>query len=173
MFVTHDQTEVLALADRMAVMKDGRIPQVGTPREFFHAPATSFISSFIGSHPMNLNCGVISPGMLESLGVSLPAPTSVLFEVREGQDVQWGTCTENVERSASECPHSVSREVATVENLGAQALLSLRIGDSRFQAVVDEEPLSEVGQKCWFTFPVSKTLFFDVDSGERIGGGEQ
>ena len=56
-FVTHDQAEALALADRIAVMRQGRIQQVGTPGEVFHGPANEFVASFIGSHPMNLNDG--------------------------------------------------------------------------------------------------------------------
>nr|WP_218961915.1 ABC transporter ATP-binding protein [Actinomyces ruminis] len=50
-FVTHDQAEALALADRIAVMKDGKIQQVGTPREIFHAPANEFVASFIAPTP--------------------------------------------------------------------------------------------------------------------------
>ncbi|WP_049576884.1 ABC transporter ATP-binding protein, partial [Nonomuraea sp. SBT364] len=53
-FVTHDQAEALALADRIAVMSHGRMVQVGTPADVFHRPATTFVASFIGSTPMNL-----------------------------------------------------------------------------------------------------------------------
>jgi multiple sugar transport system ATP-binding protein len=58
-FVTHDQAEALALADRIAVMRDGKILQVGTPRDVFANPANTFVAGFIGSPPMNLHHGVV------------------------------------------------------------------------------------------------------------------
>ena len=64
-FVTHDQSEALALADRMAVMESGIIRQVGTPSELFHRPANVFVAGFIGSTPMNLIPGTVSGSGVE------------------------------------------------------------------------------------------------------------
>ncbi len=172
-FVTHDQSEALALADRIAVMRQGMIQQVGTPRQVFHSPETSFVASFIGSHPMNLNRGIVSGGRLHALGADLELPQGSAEGIPDGQEVEWGIRPEYVEWSPEERPGAIAAEIATVENLGAQVLLTVRIGDARFQAVVDEEPLPVDGQRCWFTFPAAKTLLFDVSTGRRIGGGEQ
>lgn len=63
-FVTHDQAEAMTLGDRIAVLRDGRLEQVGTPREVYRAPATAFVASFIGSPPAN----VLSPAAAAALG---------------------------------------------------------------------------------------------------------
>ena len=71
-FVTHDQSEALALADRMAVMESGVIRQVGTPSELFHRPANVFVAGFIGSTPMNLIPGVVTSNGVDVGGGMLP-----------------------------------------------------------------------------------------------------
>src|SRR5205814_3881790 len=73
-FVTHDQAEALALADRIAVMDAGRIRQLGTPREVFGRPANTFVANFIGSTPMNLLPATVDGGDLVVHGQRLAAP---------------------------------------------------------------------------------------------------
>src|SRR5690606_16040252 len=73
-FVTHDQAEALALADRIAVMESGQIRQLGTPREVFARPANTFVANFIGSTPMNLLPAEITNGAVKVAGHSLPIP---------------------------------------------------------------------------------------------------
>ena len=73
-FVTHDQAEALALADRIAVMADGRIRQLGTPKEVFQRPADTFVANFIGSTPMNLLAGTVRDGRVEVAGTRLAPP---------------------------------------------------------------------------------------------------
>lgn len=172
-FVTHDQAEALALADRIAVMKDGKIQQVGTPREVFHAPATTFVASFIGSQPMNLSKGVIRGGRLEAFGTSLPLPAGDVGLLTDGTEVDWGVRPEYVTWSPDAVPDAIGAEVTTVENLGATVLVTARRGEEKIQAVLPEAPLPAVGETAWLSFPVSKTLVFDNNTGERIGGGEQ
>ena len=172
-FVTHDQAEALALADRIAVMRDGRIQQVGTPREVFHRPANEFVASFIGSHPMNLNSGVVREGAIESMEARIPLPESTRRELPDGMRVTWGVRPEYVEWSADAVAHAVEGRVQAVENLGAQNLLTMRSGEGRLQAVVGEDPLPERGQRCWFTFPKAQTLVFGSDGGELIAGGRR
>ncbi len=171
-FVTHDQSEALALADRMAVMKEGKIQQIGTPREVFHAPANTFVASFIGSHPMNLIDGVVESRRVRVLGTQLDVQPDTAPQLREGQKVVVGARPEYITWSPTPVDGAVEAEVSTIENLGASALLTARVGDDRLQAVVDEEPLPEPGQRAWFSIPVSKTMVFDTESGLRIGGDE-
>ena len=171
-YVTHDQSEALALADRMAVMKDGRIQQVGTPREVFHAPSNTFVAAFIGTHPMNLISGVHRGGRVHALGAQLHVPSTVGADLSEGRKVVVGARPEYVTWSPVPQPDSIEAEVTVIENLGAGALVIARLGDDRLQCVADEDSVPEVGQRCWFTIPVHKTLVFDEETGLRIGPGD-
>lgn len=172
-FVTHDQSEALALADRIAVMKEGKIQQVGTPKEVFHSPANTFVASFIGSHPMNLNEGTVVGDSVEVLGTRLPIPEATAAQLSDGQEVVVGIRPEYVKWSPEPIDGGVEVTLATVEILGADALLTGRVGEQKLQAVVPEEPLPEPDQTVWLKVPVSKTLVFDAESGELVGGGEQ
>src|SRR5699024_3698112 len=87
-FVTHDQAEALALADRIAVMKAGRLQQVGTPQEVFGRPANTFVASFIGSSPINLVTTTIADGAARVGEGSAPLPEGVT--VADGTEVIWG-----------------------------------------------------------------------------------
>ncbi len=167
-YVTHDQAEALALADRMAVMKDGRIQQIGTPREVFHAPSNTFVASFIGSHPMNLVHGVCRDGRAQVLGTSLALPAEARG-LADGSRVVVGARPEYVDWAPDPQPDAIEAEVAVVENLGAGALVIARVGEEGFQCVADEDSIPQVGQRCWFTVPVHKTLIFDEGTGERVG----
>src|SRR5256714_3376541 len=75
-FVTHDQAEALALADRIAVMEAGRLRQVGTPREVFGRPANTFVANFIGSTPMKLLPGGVRDGRGAGGRGPLPLPAA-------------------------------------------------------------------------------------------------
>ncbi len=74
MYVTHDQSEALALADRMAMMEAGRVRQLGTPVEVFKRPANLFVARFIGSTPMNLLPATVDGGSLALGPFRLPLP---------------------------------------------------------------------------------------------------
>lgn len=172
-FVTHDQAEALALADRIAVMKEGRIQQIGTPRQVFHAPDNTFVASFIGSHPMNLLQGRVENGKVVVMGCAVEVSAETSAQLVEGQKVVFGARPEYIGWSPEPRAAAVRARVATVENLGASILLSGRVEDERIQAVVDEDPLPEVGTEVWFTVSAAKTLVFDAESGLRIGSGQQ
>lgn len=165
-FVTHDQAEALALADRIAVMKDGKIQQLGTPQDIFHRPENTFVASFIGSHPMNLIDGTIANDSLSAFGTTIPLNG---FNQGYTGDVTWGVRPEYVHVSTTEVPNSLEAEVVAVEILGATALVTGRHGDDKIQAVVPETEVPEKDETCWFTFDLDRLLLFDSD-GNRITG---
>ena len=171
MFVTHDQAEAMALADRIAVMKDGRIQQIGSPREVFHSPENTFVASFIGSHPMTLLPAKVEAGQIRVMGALVPPPPDARA-LTDGLEVVWGVRPEYVTWSSTEQPTAIRAEVVNVENLGATVLVVARHGEDRIQAVVTEERVPESGATCWFTCAPHKTLVFDSATTLRIGGGE-
>src|SRR6059058_4414590 len=95
-YVTHDQVEAITMADRIAVMHDGRIEQLGEPLELYDRPATLFVAQFIGSPAMNVFDGVVKGGAVEALGARWPARGGA-----EGQRVKYGVRPEHLEPAAS------------------------------------------------------------------------
>src|SRR5262249_53177724 len=124
-FVTHDQAEALALADRIAVMQGGRIRQVGTPVEVFRRPANTFVAGFIGSTPMNLLDAVVQDGHVSVGGARLPVPLPASAAVSDGESVTLGVRPEYLEYRAAATDGAIVGEVVVVENLGSSSLVSL------------------------------------------------
>ncbi|MEV1332630.1 ABC transporter ATP-binding protein [Micromonospora costi] len=141
-FVTHDQAEALALADRIAVMEGGRIRQVGTPTEVFRRPANTFVAGFIGSTPMNLVDAEVRDGRLVVAGTPLPVPDGI--PVTDGEKLVYGVRPEYLDYTAEAAPDALRGQVVVVENLGSFSLVSLDLtadGDAdaaTIQVVVPE-----------------------------------
>jgi multiple sugar transport system ATP-binding protein len=161
-FVTHDQAEALAMADRMAVMDSGRIRQVGTPREVFQRPANAFVANFIGATPMNLLDAVVSPAGLDFDGFTLPVPAG--FDVHDGDKVVYGMRPEYLRVSRSE--GAVRGTVTTAENLGVSVLLRIEAGSQSIGAVVPEAHEPELGATVWLTPAPGRELLYRADDGE-------
>jgi multiple sugar transport system ATP-binding protein len=163
-FVTHDQAEALAMADRMAVMESGRIRQVGTPSDIFHRPGNVFVANFIGSTPMNLlpaRVARTTAGTHLALGdVRLPVPAMAAGLLHDDEEVLLGSRPEYTDLSDEERPDSLPGTVAVVENLGAAALVSVEIGDLMVQAVVPEGDEPRVGEPAWLTPQNARALVY-------------
>lgn len=146
-FVTHDQAEALAMADRIAVMWDGRIRQLGTAREVFRRPADTVVANFIGSTPMNL-----VPGELIGLDAS----------------VIWGARPEYLTLSDTPvdgAPHGV---VSTVEQLGATSLVTLESAGFTVGVTVPETAEPAVGADGWIVARPDRILLYDAESGKLL-----
>ena len=90
-YVTHDQVEAMTLADRIVIMRDGHIEQVGTPDEVFRRPATRFVASFIGSPPMNLVEATVADGQIVfANGDRLPVPPAFAKSASAGRKIVFG-----------------------------------------------------------------------------------
>ncbi len=131
-YVTHDQIEAMTMADRIVVLRAGRIEQVGTPLELYHFPANLFVAGFIGSPKMNL-----TPAKLKAMGpegatVTLPGGKDVVIPVEAsnaaapGSDVTLGVRPEQLTIAAD---GPMSGTVAVVEQLGGETLIYVDIGN--------------------------------------------
>jgi multiple sugar transport system ATP-binding protein len=150
-FVTHDQAEALALADRIAVMQGGRIRQVGTPVEVFRRPANTFVAGFIGSTPMNLLDATVAGDEVLVAGVRVPLPGHARGFVAEGDEVTFAVRPEYLDYSRESAGGAISGEVVVVENLGSSSLVSLDLPDGAgtMQVVVQEGAEPEPGDHGW------------------------
>ncbi|MEV4076148.1 ABC transporter ATP-binding protein [Nonomuraea fuscirosea] len=144
-FVTHDQAEALAMADRMAVMESGHIRQIGTPAEVFQRPANTFVAGFIGSTPMNLLDGVVRGDTLEVAGCKVAVPAAAEGRLSDGGKIVYGVRPEYMTYSAGPADGALGGKVSIVENLGASHLVTLDVNDVNVQAVVPEGSEPAVG----------------------------
>jgi len=160
-FVTHDQAEALALADRIAVMDSGRIRQLGSPKEVFQRPSSTFVANFIGSTPMNLLDGVIRDGAGEVAGARLAVAAAV--GLTDGTPVVAGIRPEYL--SLSPNGDGIPGRVSIVENLGISSLITLECADGALLgATVLEHDEPEIGTKL-AAFPQPGRLLIYGDDG--------
>ena len=176
-YVTHDQIEAMTLADRIAVMRDGVVQQLGTPNEIYDDPANQFVAGFMGSPPMNfVSCNVDSDGRLaiQTSGqtFSLKIPQSftlkeknlshailglrpeMLTEPKPGRESGWVT------------PFDMDFEVT--EPMGADTIAIGEWNDTEVLARLSPEVGLRAGKATSVEVDLSKVVLFDPDSGQRI-----
>ncbi|HLP23214.1 MAG TPA: sn-glycerol-3-phosphate ABC transporter ATP-binding protein UgpC [Microbacteriaceae bacterium] len=167
-YVTHDQTEALTMGDRIAVLKDGVLQQVGTPRDLYEAPANVFVAGFIGSPAMNLFTSPVSETGIVFGSATVPFERDVL--ARAGASVTVGVRPEDLELSTD----GLEVTVSLVEELGADGYLygTANVGGEQADIVVrvDGRDHPQAGDVVKVT-PVAKHVhLFDAASGARISG---
>ena len=158
-YVTHDQVEAMTMADRIAVMHDGRIEQLGEPLELYDHPANLFVAQFIGSPAMNVFDGVVKGGAVEALGARWPARGGA-----EGQQVKYGIRPEHLEPAAS----GIAAEVIVLEPMGAETELVVRIGNTSLNVMTRGRSNSGPGERIFLAPQAAHAHLFDAASGQRI-----
>jgi multiple sugar transport system ATP-binding protein len=121
-YVTHDQVEAMTMADRIAVMNEGRIEQLGEPLELYDRPANLFVAQFIGSPAMNVLEGLYRDSFIEALGARWPVSGA---RAADGQRVKYGIRPEHIDLAAA----GIAAEVVVVEPMGAETELLVKVGD--------------------------------------------
>ncbi|EOH93881.1 ABC transporter ATP-binding protein [Enterococcus pallens] len=176
-YVTHDQTEAMTMADRIVIMKDGFVQQIGSPKEVYNKPKNVFVAGFIGSPAMNffkvsLNQGIITDGY----GLQLRIPegkNKVLVEKGyEGKELIFGVRPEDIhsEQIALDAAldSTVTAEVVVSELLGAETMLYTKLGETEFISKVDARDFHNPGEMVDLAFDINKAHFFDKESEEVI-----
>ena len=172
LYVTHDQTEALTLADRIVCMSMGHVQQVGTPLELYDSPANVFVASFIGLPPMNFYDVRVSGGRLvgEGFQVSLTQEEQHTLRAYQNKEITLGVRPENIVEGPD-----VPVTVSSNENLGMNTLIHGHIGGSRAPSAKISAKLKgwqdyKVGDAASFTF--DRKHFFDKETTNAIWGGE-
>jgi len=172
-YVTHDQVEAMTLADRIVVLKDGYIEQVGTPLELFLNPANIFVAGFIGTPPMNLvSCKIKKESQADFLefeyGLRIPIPVRLGGEIKAGQDVKMGIRTEEI-TIADEDRRNHSKWifpgiVKVVEPLGNENHLHVEIEGETFVARCEGRRIIKSGDKIEIAFNLEQMHIFDAQT---------
>jgi multiple sugar transport system ATP-binding protein len=161
-YVTHDQIEAMTMADRIVVMHDGIVEQIGTPLELFDRPGNLFVAQFIGSPAMNVLQGVVRGGMVEALGSRWPLPAGL---GREGQAVHYGIRPTDL----SLAERGIPAQVVVVEPTGAETELLLQVGEQQLVLVMHGRTLAQPGETVYLSLEAGSAHVFDGESGQRLG----
>jgi multiple sugar transport system ATP-binding protein len=176
-YVTHDQIEAMTMADRIVVMKDGYIMQVGTPKEIYDNPNNIFVGGFIGTPPMNFIKGIIDKnGYFRVDNFKMKVPKGKLDIVKANDmidaEIVLGIRPEDIHDDKvvfETYPEAVvDIEVDVAELLGAETHIYSNLGEYPFSASVDARYDIEIGEKIQLAFDMNKCHFFDPISEERL-----
>jgi len=158
-YVTHDQVEAMTMADRIAVMNEGRIEQLGRPLELYDRPANLFVAQFIGSPAMNVFDGVYRNGAVEALGARWPCST----KAAEGQSVKYGIRPVHFDIGAG-----ISAEVIVVEPMGAETELVVKIGEQSLTVTTHGRANVGPGERIQLAPNAAHAHLFDATTGARL-----
>ncbi|QUJ75444.1 ABC transporter ATP-binding protein [Sulfitobacter albidus] len=161
-YVTHDQIEAMTLADRVVVMKQGRVQQVGTPTEIYDNPANTFVASFIGSPAMNLMDGTIKDGTFEGKHVRIEG-----LQAADGA-VTLGFRAEDASVTPAGQTGQITAPIYTVELLGDAVMLAVRAGGQLVSVKAPKDFRAEIGEEISFSVPTDICHIFDQSTGERV-----
>jgi multiple sugar transport system ATP-binding protein len=136
-YVTHDQVEAMTLADRVVIMNQGRIEQIGTPYEVYHTPQTKFVAGFIGSPTMNLlpcrlveNGGGLEVRLADGLAFPIPSGRSARYRAHVGSELTFGLRPEHITEVRGEVPPGMVRftvPLDVVEPMGMETMVYFMI----------------------------------------------
>jgi multiple sugar transport system ATP-binding protein len=168
-YVTHDQIEAMTLASRIAVMKDGRIEQIGTPEEIYNQPATLYVATFVGAPPMNLLRTKVSFGALALPGGEgvLPLPAGAAPKVTEGQEIIVGIRPESF-RLDDGAALSITARSDVAELTGPELIVTAIAGEQRLLASLPPRTQVHEGQGLRLGFDPEAMHLFNADSGVRL-----
>ncbi|GAA3857500.1 sn-glycerol-3-phosphate ABC transporter ATP-binding protein UgpC [Celeribacter arenosi] len=169
-YVTHDQVEAMTLADRIVVMNDGAIEQVGTPMELFNNPANTFVAGFLGSPPMNQMKGQLTENgaLVGGTEIKVDGPTGS----HAGRNVIVGIRPEHVTLTPGEGTSALPIALDLVEPLGSEALLHAHAGKEplvfKADTLGDINHLNNVAE---VHVPASLVKLFDAETGRALNLG--
>jgi multiple sugar transport system ATP-binding protein len=176
-YVTHDQVEAMTMGNRIAVMSEGRLQQVGTPKELYDYPVNRFVAGFIGSPSMNFievtSSGTGGETTFKGTGVTIPLPARYREAVRTGTSTALiaGIRPEHFELSGNtEGTASVEGIAEVVEYLGNEQLLHVTMNNRDLVAIVDASAQVKPGQPVTLRVPLDKVYLFDPETGLSLDG---
>ncbi len=173
-YVTHDQTEAMTMGDRIAVMNNGIIEQLDTPRNLYDHPCNRFVASFIGSPEMNFIEGSIKVDnnihfINDEISLLIPNNHSQIKSLKSDDSVVIGIRPEDMhDEFWSEIKNETATfksEVELIENLGANIIAHCQIGNTRFTVNLSKSSNFKAGADLSIIVDMDKTHFFDIDSG--------
>ena len=177
LFVTHDQLEALALADRIAVLNSGVLQQIGTPEEIYEYPENLFVADFVGEPPMNFIKATLirekNEYMAKLYNQKLKIPENYKDSIEKFYkgdviEIMLGIRPIYIYISEPVEGQTVSGEVYVFEDIGESGILTVQIGDALIRVELSPGYSFKLGERVNITFDLEKILIFNPTTGERI-----
>lgn len=167
-YVTHDNEEAMSVADRMAILRDGRIEQIDAPDAIYAKPATAYVASLVGSPAINLlNAQVTGDGVVSPLG-KLPVAAKGRDELKSVGTLRLGIRPEAVQIIPMGTGRGIAAKVSDVERLGAFSIITTQADDTAITAIAAGDARISIGDSVGLRFDASDCHFFDGSSGRRV-----
>ena len=170
-YVTHDQVEAMTMADKIVVMKDGLIQQIGSPLTLYNDPDNLFVAGFIGSPPMNFMPVTIKKDGVKMIAdegefrIEVPAEKQKLLENHIDKSVMMGVRPENLKvNETGSKDNSITARIQVIEQLGEEIQLHLKTDMSSIIAKVPPNLTFSVDEEIFFAPAPDKIYFFEKDS---------
>ncbi|MDO5755084.1 MAG: ABC transporter ATP-binding protein [Tissierellia bacterium] len=169
-YVTHDQTEAMTMADRIVIMDGGKIQQIGSPQEVYNQPVNKFVASFIGSPAMNFFEVKLQDNKLKSKDGLVLSPTdaqkSLLekHDISEGHSLTLGIRPENIKLLDYSTEKTVKVKVTVSELLGAETMLYVNYGGEDFVVRSEGQIKYNKNEDLYLDFDMDKALFFHPET---------
>lgn len=170
-YVTHDQVEAMTMGDRIMVLNDGKIQQVGKPITLYNEPANLFVASFIGAPKMNLGNAVVSADgkqLLIENQLPISVDSSVFNDVPRGRNLKVGIRAEHLSPGLAKKEHIHYLEAVNVEQLGNETSIAFDVGSELWTAKWPGQWSIGYGERIPVQILPEFLLFFDADSGRLI-----
>jgi multiple sugar transport system ATP-binding protein len=169
--VTHDQLEAMALADRIAVLNDGKLQQFDTPLQVFNHPANEFVAGFLGEPPMNIFSVQVDSGrrlVVPGTEFALPITDYVQKLLGNRSSAKLGVRPWGVKVGANPSEASVPGTVSVVENLGDETHVGVRYGEILLMASIPVTERYKPGVRVHLSFNDQDLNLFEVENGQRL-----
>tara|TARA_Y100001970_G_C14253919_1_gene873740 strand:- start:97 stop:1149 length:1053 start_codon:yes stop_codon:yes gene_type:complete len=160
-YVTHDQLEAMTLADRIIVMNEGKVEQIGTPKEIYEDPKTMFVAEFVGLPSMNLFNGNILNGFFKANGINIPIKFTNNFD-----NVVLGIRPEDLSL-VNEDEGNITGIIHSIEMIGDVTIVTLKVDSNNCTAKLNKDVVLNLGDKISLKTS-SRLLVFDKTTGKRI-----
>ncbi|MCR4763725.1 MAG: sn-glycerol-3-phosphate ABC transporter ATP-binding protein UgpC [Lachnospiraceae bacterium] len=172
-YVTHDQTEAMTMADRIVVMKQGYVQQVGTPYELYFKPANLFVAGFIGEPPMNFIRGTVKDKKfaIDTQSVDLSLCMGDRCAGCENREIVFGFRPEAIQLGEREGAYHLKAQVELTEMLGDNANVYITMGEEHAILKVDPHDIPPVDSGITFSVPYDRVYLFDAQTEEVIDTG--
>jgi len=178
-YVTHDQIEAMTLADRIVLLKDGMIEQVGTPLDLFERPATRFVAGFLGSPQMNFIPGELAGGVAQLAvrlgdGKALPLPEARrgALTAAVGRPLVLGIRPEHISRAVAAAPRAgqvrIPVAVDLIQPTGSRTYISVPLGGIAATAEVEPHDVNRVGESIEIDIDMNKAILIDPETDKVI-----